>query len=194
MSKSIKVACVGPSIEVRGGISRLVRKLKDAFPKNIEFRVIATYSDYIGDGQTNRWARCAQPCLFIWSLTRVLFAAMTDRSTVFHVHFSQRGSTLRKGVICVILRGLRCRYVVQAHAAEDALFHSWVPAFVRRILLWGIGGGRYVIALTRFWRDYYAGALNLPPAKLLVLPNPADIPRSIPNRTSREGLKLLFLG
>jgi glycosyltransferase involved in cell wall biosynthesis len=194
VSKPIRVVCVGPSITVRGGISRLIRKLKDVFPENIEFRVIATYSDYIGDGHTNRWQRCVQPGLFIWSVMRVLVASATQRSTVFHVHFSQRGSTLRKGVICVILRVLRCRYVVQAHTAEDALFHSWVPAFVRRKLLWGIGGGRYLIALTQFWRDYYAMALNLPAAKLLVLPNPADIPSSIPNRTSREGLKLLFLG
>jgi glycosyltransferase involved in cell wall biosynthesis len=192
--KSIKVICVGPSISVRGGISGLFRKLKDIFPGNIRFRVIATYSDYIGDGQTNRWARCAQPGLFLWSVTRVLAAAVAQRSTVFHVHFSQRGSTLRKGVICMILRVLRCRYVVQAHACEDALFHEWVPMFVRRILLWGIGGGRYVIALTQFWRDYYAVALNLPADKLLVLPNPADIPQSIPDRTSRQSLQLLFLG
>jgi glycosyltransferase involved in cell wall biosynthesis len=194
VSKSIRVVCVGPSITVRGGISRLVRKLKDLFPKNIQFRVIATYSDYIGDSQANRWARLAQPGLFIWSVTRVLIAAVAQRSTVFHVHFSQRGSTLRKGVICTVLRMLRCRYVVQAHACEDALFHRWVPVLVRRILLWGIVGGRYVIVLTQFWRDYYALALNLPAAKLLVLPNPADIPRSIPNRMSREGLRLLFLG
>jgi glycosyltransferase involved in cell wall biosynthesis len=194
VSEFIRVVCVGPSITVRGGISRLVRKLKDSFPKNIHFRVIATYSDYIGDGRTNRWARCAQPGLFFWSLTRVLVIAVTQRSTVFHVHFSQRGSTLRKGVICVILRVLRCQYVVQAHACEDALFHSWVPAIVRRMLLWGIGGGRYVIVLTQFWRNYYALVLKLPLTKLLVLPNPADIPRSIPNRTSREGVELLFLG
>jgi glycosyltransferase involved in cell wall biosynthesis len=185
---------VGPSIKVCGGISGLFRKLKDIFPQDIQFRIIATYSDYIGDDQTNRWARCAQPGLFVWAVSRVLVAALTQRSTVFHVHFSRRGSTLRKGLICIILRVLRCRYVVQAHACDDALFHEWVPGFVRRVLLWGIAGGRYVIALTQFWRDYYAEVLNLPAAKLLVLPNPAAIPRSVPNRISREGLNLLFLG
>jgi glycosyltransferase involved in cell wall biosynthesis len=194
MSKPLRVVCIGPSIKVRGGISRLIGKLKATFPKNIQFRVIATYSDYIGDANANRWARCFQPGRYLWSVIQVLTAALTERCAIFHVHFSQRGSTLRKGAICVVLRILRCRYIVQAHASEDALFHNWVPSFARRILLWGIGGGRYVIALTQFWRDYYAVTLNLPVNKLMVLPNPADVPQFIPNRVVGERLKLLFLG
>ena len=177
---------------VRGGISRLIEKVKDACPKHIEFHVIATCSEYIGDGRL--WTWCVQPVVFLRSVIQVLVVAVSRRSTIFHVHFSERGSTLRKGIICVILRALRCRYVVQGHACQDALFHEWVPAFVRRILLWGICGARYVIALTRFWRDYYAEKLKISPDKLLVLPNPANIPLSIPDRTVRSGLRLLFLG
>jgi glycosyltransferase involved in cell wall biosynthesis len=194
MSESVRVVCIGPSVKVCGGISRLIGKLKDVFPKNIQFRVIATHSDYIGDAKTKRWVRCFQPGLYLLSVVRVLTAAIGERRTIFHVHFSQRGSTLRKGIICVMLRVLHCRYIVQAHASEDALFHNWVPSFVRRILLWGIGGGRYVIALTQFWRDYYAVTLNVSADKLVVLPNPADIPQFIPNRSHRERLELLFLG
>ena len=135
MSKLVKVAYVGASETVRGGISGLLRKVKNRFPENIQFRVIATYSDYIGDSLANRWARCVQPILFVWSVAQVVVAATTQHSTVFHVHFSQRGSTLRKGMITILLRVLGCRYIVQAHACqEDALFHEWVPTFVRRLL------------------------------------------------------------
>jgi glycosyltransferase involved in cell wall biosynthesis len=194
MSESVRVVCIGPSVRVCGGISRLIEKLRDVVPKNIQFRVIATHSAYIGDAKTKRWVRWSQPGLYLLSLARVLTAAIAERRTIFHVHFSQRGSTLRKGIICVLLRALHCRYIVQAHASEDALFHNWVPSFVRRILLWGIGGGRYLIALTQFWRDYYAVTLNISADKLVILPNPADIPQVIPNRTHRERLELLFLG
>jgi len=62
------------------------------------------------------------------------------------------------------------------------------------MLLWGISGAQYVITLTQFWRDYYAEKLKVPLGKFLVLPNPANIPPSIPDRTRRKGLSLLFLG
>lgn len=193
MSKPIRVVCVGASVKVRGGISRLFGKLQGAFPDHIRFRIVATYSDHLGDGQGMRWAKCLQPVVFLWSLVQVLAAALAPGPTVFHVHFSQRGSTLRKGVICILLRTLRCQYVVQGHGSH-AMFHDWVPVIVRRALVWGICGGRYVIALTQFWREFYAEELKVPASKLLVLPNPADIPPCIPDRTNREGLKLLFLG
>jgi glycosyltransferase involved in cell wall biosynthesis len=65
---------------------------------------------------------------------------------------------------------------------------------MRRILLWGIRGADYFIALTRFWGDYYASAMRLPANRLLRLPNPAVLPTVIPDRTNRKGLNLLFLG
>jgi glycosyltransferase involved in cell wall biosynthesis len=194
MPQSVKVVCIGPSVTVRGGISRLIENLKRALPRDIRFRVIATYSDYIGDAEVNRWTRCLQPVVYLRSMLQILKEAITQHSAIFHVHFSQRGSTVRKGVVCIMLRMLRCRYIVHGHTSEDALFHNWVPMFARRALLWGIGGGRYVIALTQFWRDYYLQSLNVAPNKLLVLPNPADIPEFIPNRINRKSLELLFLG
>ena len=65
---------------------------------------------------------------------------------------------------------------------------------MRRTLTWGIGGARYMIVLTRYWGEYYSRELNFPPAKVVVLPNPADLPQSVPDRTNREGVQLLFLG
>jgi glycosyltransferase involved in cell wall biosynthesis len=51
-----------------------------------------------------------------------------------------------------------------------------------------------VIVLTRFWHDYYSAIVNLPPERVLLLPNPADLPNSIPDRSRRQGLRVLFLG
>jgi len=64
----------------------------------------------------------------------------------------------------------------------------------RRLILWGICGADRVIVLTRFWHGYYSSILNLPPERVLLLPNPADLPKSIPDRSRRQGLRVLFLG
>jgi glycosyltransferase involved in cell wall biosynthesis len=93
-----------------------------------------------------------------------------------------------------MLRSLRSRYIVHAHAAEDALFHPWVPRAAKRALLWGIGGSQCFVALTQFWADYYSKVLNSHATQVVVLSNPVEIPPDIPDRRNRNGLRLLFLG
>ena len=56
--------------------------------------------------------------------------------------------------------------------------------------LWSGPGDRTYL----LWYDYYCSILNLPPERVLLLPNPADLPKSIPDRSRRHGLRILFLG
>jgi glycosyltransferase involved in cell wall biosynthesis len=93
-----------------------------------------------------------------------------------------------------MLRFFRCQYAVHSHAADTNLFSDWVPRPGRQLLLWGISGAGRVIVLTQFWHDYYSSLLHLPPNRLLLLPNPADLPKSIPDRSRRKQLRVLFLG
>ncbi len=179
---------------MRGGISGMIEKIRDRFPEHIQFRIIPTYSRYTGSDHPEPGSRIVQGWVFLNAFARILAAGIFSRGTIFHVHLAVKGSTLRKGLVCVALRILRCRYVVHAHAAEDSLFHWWVPEPVRRILLWGFRGADYFIVLTQFWGDYYASALRLPTNKFLRLPNPAVLPDFLPNRTNREALHFLFLG
>ena len=93
-----------------------------------------------------------------------------------------------------MLRTLRCPYLVHSHTADTNPFFPWLPMVGRRLILWGICGADRVIVLTRFWHDYYCSILNLPPERVLLLPNPADLPKSIPDRSRRHSLRILFLG
>ena len=93
-----------------------------------------------------------------------------------------------------MLRTLRCPYLVHSHTADTNPFFPWLPMLCRRLILWGICGADRVIVLTRFWHDYYCSILNLPPERVLLLPNPADLPKSIPDRSRRHSLRILFLG
>jgi glycosyltransferase involved in cell wall biosynthesis len=194
--KTIYVASVGPALCVRGGVSRVIELIGAHLPEHICVRFIATFNRYTGyEGATrsDRGSRLAQACVFFLAFVQTLFRALA-RGTIFHVHFSGRGSLLRKGVICVMLRSLRCRYLVHSHTADINPFLPWLPMACRRLILWGICGAARVIVLTRFWHDYYCSILNLPPDRVLLLPNPADLPKSIPDRSRRQGLRVLFLG
>jgi glycosyltransferase involved in cell wall biosynthesis len=196
MAKIIRIASVGPSLCVKGGISRVIELISAHLPAHICLRLIATFNRYTGDKgatRSERGSRVVQVMIYLVAVVQTLGLAL-GRRTVFHVHFAGRGSLLRKGMICVMLRFFRCQYAVHSHAADTNLFSDWVPRPGRQLLLWGIGGAGRVIVLTQFWHDYYSSLLHLPPNRLLLLPNPADLPKSIPNRSRRKQLRVLFLG
>jgi glycosyltransferase involved in cell wall biosynthesis len=195
-AQTIHVASVGPALCVKGGITRVIELIGAHLPGHICVRFIATFDRYTGDTEATRAERgrwFGQALVFLLAFVQTLVHALARR-TIFHVHFSGRGSLLRKGVICVMLRSLRCRYLVHSHAAGTNLFSPWLPMACRRLILWGISGAGRVIVLTQFWHDYYSSLLNLPAERVLLLPNPADLPKSIPDRSRKKGLRILFLG
>jgi glycosyltransferase involved in cell wall biosynthesis len=196
MARTIQVASVGPSLCVKGGISRVIELISAHLPAHICLRLIATFNRYTGDkgaSRSERGSRIAQGMIYLLAVVQTLNLAL-GRRTVFHVHFAGQGSLLRKGMICVMLRLLRCQYAVHSHAADTNLFPARLPRPGRRLLLWGISGAGRVIVLTQFWHDYYSSLLHLPPDRLLLLPNPADLPKTIPDRSRRRQLRVLFLG
>jgi len=192
--KRVRVVCIAPAKTVCGGISRLIEKIEHSFPADIDFQVIPSCSNYIGYDQPLGWNSVRQVVCFVSCLLHVLYRAIFTRSTIFHVHFSQRGSTLRKGVICIMLRVLGCRYIIQGHAYEDAIVHTWVPNVVRSALFWGLRGARQLIALTPLWRQYYIEQGIVASNKVVVLPNPARSPDNVPPRKGSDNLEFLFLG
>jgi glycosyltransferase involved in cell wall biosynthesis len=194
MPARIKVLCVGPAINVRGGISRVIGKIKDRFPSRIDFEVVATYPEQTRYGSPDWKYRCYQFVTFCAAFVRVSLRAAFSHHTIFHVHLSERGSALRKGLLCVVLRSFGSTFLVHTHAAESALFHNWVPRTAQRLLIWGLCGARRTIVLTEFWHQYYADIFSNPAESFIVLPNPCDLPDSVPNRAAREHLNLLFLG
>jgi glycosyltransferase involved in cell wall biosynthesis len=196
MAKTIHIASVGPSLCVKGGISRVIELISAHLPSHICFHCIATFTRYTGDKgatRSERGSRFLQGMVYLLAVFQTLIRAL-GRRTVFHIHFSGRGSLLRKGLICVMLRSLRCQYVVHSHAADTNLFPQWLPQPCRQPLLWGLNGAGRVIVLTQFWHDYYSSILHLPADRLLLLPNPADLPKSIPDRSKHKRMRILFLG
>ena len=196
MAKQIHVVSVGPDIRVRGGISRVIEMISARIPADVQFRHVPTFTCYTGSeglDSSQRGSRFGQGLVYLRALVETLKSAI-GRQAVFHVHFAGQGSLIRKGLLCGVLRTLRCTYAVHSHAADTNLFHQWLPQPCRRLLLWGLSGADRVIVLTEFWRDYYASTLGLPANRLFLLPNPADPPETVPDRLQRRSLRLLFLG
>jgi hypothetical protein len=129
MTNRIRIASVGPSLCIKGGVSRVIELIATHLPEHISVRFIATFTRYTGDkGATasERGSRFIQAMIYFMACSQTLVLAL-GRRTVFHVHFSGKGSLLRKGAICVTLRALRCQYVVHSHAAHTSMFPPWVP-------------------------------------------------------------------
>ena len=196
MSDVIRIVCVGPAESVQGGISRVIGIIRDHLPDRIRFHHVSTYTRYTGAAGTHpddRGSRLNQTFVFMSAFAQLIFFALSPR-TVFHIHLAVKGSLLRKGVICILLRVLQRKYVVHCHGSDGNLFHQWLPAIFRRSLIWGIRGAGKLIALTPFWYDHYSELFCFPPSRVLLLPNPTIGPKAIPDRSHRQGTKLLFLG
>ncbi len=196
MARAMQIVSVGPDVRVQGGISRVIQLITAHLPGHINFRHIPTFTRYTGaDGidRSQRGSTIGQAIVYLRAFLTIIRLG-AGRRAVFHVHFADRGSMIRKGILCVALRTLGCTYAVHSHAAAPELFHAWMPRTCRRLLLWGLSGAGQVIVLTRFWADYYASLLDLPMSRIAILPNPADLPESVPDRRAATGLKLLFLG
>ncbi len=196
MSKPITVVSFGPGLSVPGGITRVIELIGTHLSPTIQTRHVPTFTRFTGDPEcdsSDRGSYWGQFIVYLLALGQAVRFGFRRR-TIFHVHFAGRGSLMRKGLICVLLRLMRCCYIAHSHVAGTDLFPRWVPAFVRRLILWGLSGARRLIVLTRFWSDFYASLLGAPASQIVVLPNPADIPDTVPDRTERGQLQLLFLG
>jgi glycosyltransferase involved in cell wall biosynthesis len=196
MSKPITVVSFGPGLSVPGGITRVIELIGTHLASTIQSRHVPTFTRFTGDPEcdsSDRGSYWGQVIVYLGAVGQAVRFRFRRR-TVFHVHFAGRGSLLRKGLLCVLLRSMGSCYLVHSHVAGTDLYPHWMPVFVRRLVLWGLSGARKVIVLTQFWSDFYASLLGAPANRIVVLPNPADIPDTVPDRTERGQLQLLFLG
>lgn len=195
LNRQIRVLCVGPGLNVKGGPSRVFGKIKDRFPAHIRYIVVPTHTGYVGSNGAEKSSLIQQLCVYAKSVVRLTWAAVfCSRYTVFHVHFSERGSTLRKGLICIVLRLSGARFTLHEHAAVGAIFHSFVPQWVRRSILWGFAGAKSFIALNAHWTEYFKQHMHCNSNTVLIIPNPSDYPAALPDRSGSQKVEILFLG
>ena len=197
MPKPITVVSLGPGPSVPGGITQVIELIGTHLPSST-FRAkhVSTFTRYTGDTEvkaSQRGNRLGQSLVYFGALAQAFCFRFGSR-TIFHVHFAGKGSLLRKGLLCVLLRFIGARYVIHSHVAGTDLFPHWMPNVARRLTIWGFRGSRRIIVLTKFWADFYTSRLGIGANQFIVLPNPADIPNKVTPRSSSNQLSLVFLG
>jgi glycosyltransferase involved in cell wall biosynthesis len=117
-----------------------------------------------------------------------------NRFDVVHIHFSDRGSTLRKLLPCLIAYAARRPVILHSHCAFHREFYASIPSFLRITINAVFRRCTCFISLSKSWDDYFADCLRLPSGHRSVLYNPVKFPQDIPDRSDRPMVTFIFLG
>lgn len=184
-TRRVKVLQLGPSLDVRGGITTVEQHICDYLAPYVSMRHVATMDHGSALKRAAVFARAVQ----------TLRAALASiEPCVVHIHFASRGSTLRKLILAnMVIRAGR-PLILHAHGGYFDQFHRGLPAFARRIVNATLQRANVLIALSSRWRDFYVNECELTTGQVSVLPNPVRWNPDVPSRSGRSSVQFLFLG
>jgi glycosyltransferase involved in cell wall biosynthesis len=107
---------------------------------------------------------------------------------------SERASVYRKIIFTWIANQFHIPVLIHANGADFRDFFEGLPTRHQAFVSRSLGRCHYFIAVTKFWRDYYVNHVGLDDKQVLVLPNPAKLPDTVPSRSNALVVKLIFLG
>lgn len=154
-------------------------------PAGIKIRHIATMRD---------GSALYKLLVFLGAVARFIPALLIGPVDLVHIHFASRASTWRKFTFVMFIRMAGKPYILHAHGSEFHEFYPRQPRALQRMVIHMLRRSRLLIALSEKWKEFYLGISDLPPHRILVLPNPITLPTLPPRRNSRSTVTLLFLG
>ncbi|HEY9645627.1 MAG TPA: glycosyltransferase family 4 protein [Chroococcidiopsis sp.] len=183
--RPLKVLMLGAGLDVQGGITSVERLILECAPPGLEVRLVATFAK----GSAGHNIR-----VFLKAIAAVVGTALRRDTDVLHIHFAERGSTLRKMILCMVAITLRQRFILHAHGAAYEAFYAKLPSLVQGIVAGIFRHCVAFIALSKTWQTYYQSAFRLAPSQVTVLYNPVRLPATTPDRSDRPQVTFLFLG
>ena len=145
-----RVLMIGPSLRRKGGIVTVEKCLLANWPAGRwKIRHIAS----VADGP--RWRKLIQA---IVALVRFLYATLSWKPHVAHIHFSSRASFWRKSVFVLLAKVLGARVLGHAHGSEFNVFYGrecgpMRKAFIKTV----INRMDALVAVSSLWREFYRG-------------------------------------
>ncbi|AVX19942.1 Glycosyltransferase involved in cell wall bisynthesis [Carboxydocella sporoproducens DSM 16521] len=182
-----RVITIGPNPHSKGGIASVEKLIMEHFPQNIGNYFVNTYSE----GNL-----LVKILVFLWSLVKLNLIIMNHRNKVkiVHIHFSSKGSLVRKAIIAINLMLCKKPYILHAHTSEFHLFYNRLPKLVQKLIKIIFNKCKYLIVLSKYWREYFISNLNLPKNKIKILPNPVKI-SSLKQKDKNNGkINIFFAG
>ena len=181
----IRVAMMGASLTVRGGITSVEKLIFENAPSTITFVHLPTFDH--GSVLHNvfvYWTAIGKLCLFI---ARGCVDAV-------HIHFSDRGSTVRKLLPCIIATMFRCPFILHSHCAVHQEFYASIPPIAREIITAIFRKCTFFISLSKSWDVYFTQCLKLSQGQHCLLYNPVKIQEKLPDRDDHALVTFVFLG
>ena len=195
----MRVLIVGPSPDVQGGISYVILLMLKHAPEPLIYEVIPTIvprttaSHLRGKYGIYFLKVCSNISNFAVRLSSIRQAVRTKAFDLAHIHFSSRGSTLRKYLVARLLDKYQFPFILHAHGSEYHEFYQHAPAFVKRRIHWMLRASSGLIVLSEQWRAFYEELLGGCSRPIWVMPNPVELP-DYQEPDACDTLKLLFLG
>jgi glycosyltransferase involved in cell wall biosynthesis len=181
----IRVVMLGDSLSQSGGIATLQNLMLEHSPANIRIQHIASHDE--GSGMF-------RIIVFIKAVAALTWTLLREPIDLVHVHISDGGSIVRKAMIALIAFLFRKPVVMHANGSVFHLNYTKLPAFGQQLLRQILQRCAVFIPVTSYWKDYYMPTLRLPEHRVLVLPNPAELPDRLPDRRHAHPVKFVFCG
>lgn len=181
----MQVLMIGPGLTVKGGISTVERLILEYWnDPTISVEHLSSYED----GSFLRKLGAFSSCLLA-----VVIKSLQAKRTLVHVHFSHRGSTLRKMILFIAVRWWAERVILHSHGSDFHLFYDALPRCLKAFVRWCLLRTDTVIALSESWKKFFVDQVGLPESLVKVLKNPVErFDREHPPNVSMT--RILFLG
>ena len=191
---SVTVLQFGPALAVRGGISaveRLIVEQLQHVPPG-EQAAPRVHVSHVATMEEGSWLR--RLAVFIRAMVTLQRALNSTEPLIVHIHFASRGSTLRKLLLARMTERASRPLILHAHGGGfDSFFHG-LPQALRDMVCDVFQRANLFVVLSSQWRSFYIEQCGLASSQVMVLPNPARLPASVPDRSHRKRVQFLYLG
>jgi glycosyltransferase involved in cell wall biosynthesis len=176
---------IGASLEQNGGIATLEKLLLRHAPNGIEIEHVSSHDE---------GSVLHRIVVFSKAWFRVVERCMRNKIDLVHVHVSDGGSVIRKVIISLTAFLFRKPVLMHANGAEFHLTYDEMPRWMQSLTRKTFCRCAVFAAVTNQWKDYYLNQIGLDKNKVVLLPNPTELPEKIPDRSDAKVVKLAFCG
>ncbi|MDF5727075.1 MAG: glycosyltransferase family 4 protein [Rhizonema sp. PD38] len=181
----IKVLMLGASLDIQGGITSVEKLILENVPPEIQIHHVGTFAP---------GSLLQNAIVFLKAIKTLVWKLLRGEVDLVHIHFSERGSTLRKLIIVLIILAFRQPLILHSHGATYQEFFAGIPRLAQIIISLLFSKCTKFIALSENWRNYFIETLQLDENQTTVLYNPVNLPLNIPQRRDKQQVKFVFLG
>jgi glycosyltransferase involved in cell wall biosynthesis len=184
----LSILMLGESLERPGGVVTVEMATLASAPDQLAFHHIATLP---ADGPFRQLRKLLTLIGAAIALACGLCISAVD---VVHIHVSMGASVYRKCLLAWIAFLFGKPVVMHTHGGEFAKQYPTMPGWLQRIVGATFRRCAAVITLAETWRRFYIETLGIKPERALILKNPVNLPKSLPERSSASPIRFLYLG